>query len=103
MTLPSFEPPPLNNCRGGTNCRAVTALGVLKQLQDISKAGYVSPFDFATVYVGLGEKDQGLAWLEKAVAVHNFPVIYLKVDPRFDSLRSDPRYTDLLHRIGLPQ
>jgi tetratricopeptide (TPR) repeat protein len=79
------------------------ALGVLKQLQNISKAGYVSPFDFAIVYVGLGKKDQALAWLDKAVEAHSAPVIYLKVDPRWDSLRSDPRYADLLRRMGLPQ
>jgi len=81
--------------------RRSEALKVLEQLQETSTRSFVSPFDFATVYVGLGEKDQAIAWLERAIEVHSFPVIYLNTDPRFDSLRSDPRYLALLHRVRL--
>jgi hypothetical protein len=58
----------------------------------------------ALINMGLGEKDQALEWLEKAcpdrsLSNENFA---LKLDPKFDTLRSDPRYADLLRRIGLP-
>jgi len=81
--------------------RRVEALKVLDQLKEVSKGSFVSPFDFAIVFLGLGEKDQAIAWLTKAVEAHVYPVIYLQVDPRFDSLHSDSRYADLLRRIGL--
>jgi len=81
--------------------RRTEARKVLEQLKDISKRSYVSPFDFATVYVGLGEKDQAFAWLDKAIQAHSFPVIFLNVDPRFDSLHSDPRYLALLRGLRL--
>jgi len=56
----------------------------------------------ALVYAGLGEKDQAFAWLEKAYEEHSFQMQYLKVEPRWDNLRSDPRFADLVHRVGLP-
>ena len=48
-----------------------------------------------------GDKDQGLEWLQKAYEDRSFQVALLKVEPRFDSLRLDPRFSDLLRRIGL--
>jgi hypothetical protein len=57
----------------------------------------------AEIYIGLGEKEQALASLEKAYADRSMYLTFLKVDPQFDSLRSDPRYKDLLRRVGLPQ
>jgi hypothetical protein len=53
------------------------------------------------VLVGIGDKDQALVWLEKAVAQRDERVVMLKVDPHFDSLRSDPRFHPLLSRVGL--
>ena len=56
------------------------------------------------LYVGLGDKEQALAWLEKAYAEHSgFQVMSLKVEPILDSLRLDPRFSDLLRRLGLPR
>ncbi len=55
----------------------------------------------AEIYTGLGEKHQALEWLEKTYEERSTALIYLKVDPVFDSLRSDPRFADLLRRIGL--
>jgi hypothetical protein len=63
----------------------------------------VSAFSFAVIYLGLGEKDQAFAWLEKAYEERSFLLAYLKVDPIWDPLRSDPRFADLVRRIGLPQ
>lgn len=55
----------------------------------------------AWVYAGLGEKDQAFKWLEKAYEERDSSMVYLKVDPKLDSLRSDPRFADLLRRVGL--
>jgi eukaryotic-like serine/threonine-protein kinase len=76
----------------------------LAQLEELSKGRYVGPAQIALVYIGLGEKDQAFEWLEKAykdrsITNENFA---LKVDPQFDTLRSDPRFADLLRRIGFP-
>ena len=67
------------------------------------KQKYVSPYFIALVYVGLGEKDQAFAWLEKAYQERHPYLILIKVEPVFDVLRSDPRFQDLVQRIGLPQ
>jgi eukaryotic-like serine/threonine-protein kinase len=75
----------------------------LKELKDWSKQSYVPAYNFAEVYIGLGEKEQALAWLEKAYADRSTYLTFLKADPQFDSLRSDPRFKDLLRRVGLPQ
>lgn len=74
---------------------------LLDQLHEESKHKYVSPYNFARIYEGLGEKDQAFAWLEKAYAERDSNITLLKVDSEFDSLHSDPRFTELLRRIGL--
>ena len=75
---------------------------MLDQLEELSKSRYVSPYDRATVYAGLGEKDQAIAWLEKAYQERSDGLVFLKVEPKFDGLRSDPRFADLLRRVGFP-
>jgi serine/threonine protein kinase/tetratricopeptide (TPR) repeat protein len=67
------------------------------------KRMYVDPAIVASNYALLGEKDKAFAWLEKAYAEKSAFIVYLKPFPQFDSLRSDPRYADLLKRMGLPQ
>jgi hypothetical protein len=56
---------------------------------------------FAPIYAALGEHEQALEWLEKAYEDHSSPLAWLKVDPWFDSLRAEPRFADLLRRVGL--
>jgi serine/threonine-protein kinase len=73
----------------------------LSDLLALSKRRYVSPFDIAVVYTGLGDKDRALEWLEKALDDRSLEMIFLKVDPRFDSLHADPRFAMSLRRIGL--
>lgn len=73
----------------------------LSHLHTDSKEGYVSPKNFALAYLQLGEKDQAFEWLEKSYAERSEVLLYLKVDPRFDPLRSDPRFADLVRRVGL--
>ncbi len=75
----------------------------LDELREMSKQRYVSPYLIAVVYAGLGDKDQAFAWLEKAYQDRSFFLIWLNVEPRFDSLRDDSRFADVVRRVGLPQ
>ena len=77
------------------------AEGLLRRLRDQAQHAYVPAFHIAIVYAGLGQTDQTLAWLDRGYQEHSAWMVWLKVDPRFDSLRSDPRFKDLLHRMGL--
>jgi TolB-like protein/DNA-binding winged helix-turn-helix (wHTH) protein/Tfp pilus assembly protein PilF len=74
---------------------------ILRKLDRQSKYRFVSPYDRALIYTGLGENDQAVAWLEKAEQ-QNVPLHHINVDQRFNSLRSDNRYQQLLRRIGFP-
>ena len=78
------------------------ARAVLDELKQRSRQEYVPADSIALVYAGLGEKDQAFTWLEKAYEEHAFKLAWLKVDPYWDNLRSDPRFADLLRRVGLP-
>jgi TolB-like protein/Tfp pilus assembly protein PilF len=74
---------------------------IIDQLAELSRTKYVSPYDIAIIYTGLGEKDLALEWLEKAYEERAVRLLELP-DPAFDTLRSDPRFQDLVKRIGLP-
>jgi TolB-like protein/Flp pilus assembly protein TadD len=81
----------------------VEAQKVLAELKDLSQRRYVSAYSVAMIYVGLGENEQGLRWLEKANDEWNTELVFLKVDPRVDSLRDDPRFQELVKKVGIPQ
>lgn len=81
--------------------RRSDAQNLLAKLLEMSKQRYVHPVLVARVYAGLGQKQDAFEWLEKAYQVHGRDLLELKYDPRFASLRSDPRFVDLLRRIGL--
>jgi TolB-like protein/DNA-binding winged helix-turn-helix (wHTH) protein/Tfp pilus assembly protein PilF len=66
-----------------------------------ARPGYLEPFVLVNIYLSLGDKDQVFAWLEKAYRDRNPNMVGLKSSPRNDILRSDPRYDDLLKRVGL--
>jgi len=74
---------------------------VLKELLELKRRRYVSPPALANVYIGLGDKDQVFFWLEKAYQERSNYMAWMKVFPLHDPLRSDPRFDDLLRRIGL--
>ena len=76
---------------------------IIAELQDVAKSKYVSSYQIAAIYAGLGEKDQAFAWLEKAHEERSDGLVNLKAEQRFDSLRSDPRFAGLVRRVGLPQ
>jgi eukaryotic-like serine/threonine-protein kinase len=81
--------------------RRAEATAILNELEkEISSKQFFSPFEIALVHIGLGERDKAVEWLEKAKTEHDPFLIYIKVDPNFDSLRSEPRFQTLLTSIG---
>jgi serine/threonine protein kinase/tetratricopeptide (TPR) repeat protein len=78
------------------------ARAVLRELEQYSVGKYVSPVPVAVTLAALGEHEAAFARLEDGVRLRCPRIIWCKVDPRFDVLRSDPRYADLLRRVGLP-
>ena len=83
----------------GNRRRAQELLADLKRL---SKKRYVSGYDMAVIYSGLREPDQAFAWLEKAYQDREGSLVYLKVEPWLDPIRSDPRFQDLIRRMAFP-
>jgi len=79
------------------------AQAVLQTLLARAKQSYASPFDIALIYTALGDKETAFAWLDKAVAEHSTWLVYSKWEPRLDPLRFDPRFANVLRRIGLSQ
>jgi hypothetical protein len=55
----------------------------------------------AILYAGLGEEDHAFAWLDKAYADRSWRLVFLKLEPRFDNLHADPRFAELVRRVGL--
>jgi TolB-like protein/DNA-binding winged helix-turn-helix (wHTH) protein len=82
--------------------RRSQAITILDDFKDQSKQKWVPHFSLARIYSALGERDLGMVELEKAYAKRDESLLWLKVDPAFDGLRSDPRFNDLLRRIGFP-
>ena len=78
------------------------ALRVLEEIKLLSKQQYVSPMDFAIIYTGLNDREMAFQWLETAYSDRVMRIQELN-EPHFDSLRGDPRYEDLLRRIGIPR
>jgi tetratricopeptide (TPR) repeat protein len=74
---------------------------ILEELLEISKQENISPANIAGIYAAFDQKDKAFEWLRKAVEEHDIGLYMLKVDPFVDSLRSDPRFIDLLKKIGL--
>ncbi len=83
--------------------RKSEALKTLADLEALADRRYSSPVRIACVYAGLGDKERAFEWLEKGYAGRSDHLTQLKTDPMFDRLRSDPRFADLLRRVGLPQ
>jgi tetratricopeptide (TPR) repeat protein len=78
------------------------ALRLLQQLMAQSKKQYVSPFYVAVVYIALGKTETAMDWMEKAFADHSNGLVFLKVEPELDPLRSNPRFIALQKRLNFP-
>lgn len=78
------------------------SLEMIEELKAASKQSFVPALFIALVYAGLEDKDQAFSWLDKAYEERFNRLAYLKVEVLWDPLRSDPRFTDLLRRVGIP-
>ncbi|HZI86079.1 MAG TPA: tetratricopeptide repeat protein, partial [Pyrinomonadaceae bacterium] len=79
------------------------ALEILNELNKRSDQQQVPAFTFAQIYAGLGDNEQAFAWLDKAYNERSVWLSFLKVDRKFDGLRPDPRYQELLRKMNFPQ
>jgi TolB-like protein/DNA-binding winged helix-turn-helix (wHTH) protein/Tfp pilus assembly protein PilF len=86
------------NAKSGNRAAARKAL---EELRAQSKQRYVPALYFGAIYIGLGDFDAGMSWLEKAYREHSDYLIYLNADPMADSLRSNPRFQAVLRKIGI--
>ncbi len=94
------EPLAALGCVYALSGRNSQARAVLKQLNQIATNRYVSPYYFSLLHMNLGDDDNAFTWLERAYEERAAWMTYLSVDPRFDRLRANPRFVDLLKRIG---
>jgi serine/threonine protein kinase/tetratricopeptide (TPR) repeat protein len=86
----------------GTAGRKQEALQMLDDLINPAKKRYVAPYFMAGIHVGLGENDRAIDYLEESFEEHGHWLLYLHMDPGMDALRDNPRFQDLLLRVGLP-
>jgi TolB-like protein/predicted Ser/Thr protein kinase len=100
MTQESYAAAALGHAYGKMG-RKDEALKVLARIEDLSKRTYVPPVEMAIIHVGLGDKNEAFAWLEKARQERSASLIYLTVEPLFDLLRPDPRFAELARRLQL--
>lgn len=80
--------------------RKTDALKIIRELQERSQKEFVPSYSIATVYLGLGMKEEAIQYIQKSYDEGSFYMIHLKVDPMLDSLRSDPRFTEVMRRVG---
>jgi Flp pilus assembly protein TadD len=86
----------------GVTGKTVEAQKVLDKLNEVSKQKYVSAVFMTKIYSGLQDKEKAFAWLEKAYEDRSLVTVgFIKTNPMFDPVRSDPRYADLLRRTNL--
>lgn len=81
--------------------RRTDALRLLAELKKRKQAGYVPAAAFVNAYLGLGDNEQAFVWLEKAYTEQSNILQWVKVHPYFDPIRGDPRFADLVRRVGL--
>ena len=82
--------------------RRAEAQSALQSAGETSHGRYVTPYGFAQVFAGLHEPDRALEWLERAYEQRDELLMFLKVDPTFDHLRSAPRFQALLRKMNFP-
>jgi tetratricopeptide (TPR) repeat protein len=97
------DPGPIPEGRAG---RTTDALATLQRLERLRAAGATSrrilSLDLARVHAALGQRDRAFRRLEEAYKEHDLDLVFLRVDPQWDSLRADPRFVDLVRDVGIP-
>jgi len=91
---------PLGSCYGAMGDKD-KALTLLDELNTAATQAYVAPISWVMLYLGIGDVEHAFEWLEKAADARDVLLCYLKVGPIYDGIRNDPRYFDLLDRVGL--
>jgi DNA-binding winged helix-turn-helix (wHTH) protein/TolB-like protein/lipoprotein NlpI len=86
----------------GVAGRPSQALDALAELEQLSRRRFVTSYGVALVYAGLGQNDAAFAWLEKAFDERSNWLVWLRLDPRWNGLRSDPRFGQLVSRMRFP-
>ncbi|MDZ7377369.1 MAG: tetratricopeptide repeat protein, partial [candidate division KSB1 bacterium] len=74
---------------------------IIEELIAASKQRYISRYWIAMIYACLGEKDNAFYWLNQAIVQKNSGLVWLKVEPKLDQLRTDPRFSEIIHKVGL--
>jgi serine/threonine-protein kinase len=82
--------------------RKADAEEALRNLLAISRTRYVNPFEIGLIYIGLGQSEEAFQWLNRAYKERSDLVVYLRVDPRLDPVRSDPRFQEMVRRMNFP-
>ena len=86
----------------GRTGRRADAQQMVTTMKQIAQSRLVAPYLFALVYAGLGDRSETFRWLEKAYEVRDIGLVFLTVDPKWDSVRSDERFKRLLRRCRFP-
>jgi serine/threonine-protein kinase len=76
---------------------------MLEELSKLSTGRYVRPYHIALVHNGLDEGEQALTWLERGFEQRDAKMVFLKVEPKWNNLRNEPRFVDLMKRMNFPQ
>jgi TolB-like protein/DNA-binding winged helix-turn-helix (wHTH) protein/Flp pilus assembly protein TadD len=97
----SFEPITQLGYALARSGKSELAQEVLEELKSSAAKGYVPAYNFAMIYNGLGETDLALNYLERSLEEHEEQIIFVRIDRRWDGLRSDPRFRAIMHRVGL--
>jgi DNA-binding winged helix-turn-helix (wHTH) protein/tetratricopeptide (TPR) repeat protein len=87
----------------GAAGRPEKAKAVVTELQDVGKRRFVTAYGVALVYAGIADGEAAFTWLDRAFAERSHWLVWLRLDPRLDGLRADPRFSELLDRIKFPQ
>jgi hypothetical protein len=83
--------------------RKADADEALRSLLAMSHTRYVNPFEVGLIYIGLGHSDEAFQWLNRAYEERSDLFVYLRVDPRLDPVRSDPRFQEMVRRMNFPE
>jgi len=74
---------------------------IIQNLKERTAREYIDPCLIAYIYIALGDKDEAFAWMDKAFQERSGMICWLQIEPKFDPIRSDPRFANLVHRMGL--